>query len=121
MTDPNSVARTARLKHAAILGWAAVTVGFHIWLIFSGLIPNLVSRPLHLLLAIPWIFCIGAKGSALSRATSYVVGGIGMAACLYIILDRDRLLDQYGTLQGWFQHAIAVALIVAVLDMARRA
>jgi TRAP transporter 4TM/12TM fusion protein len=112
---------TPTAKHAAILGWAAVTVAFHLWLIFSGLIPNLVSRPLHLLLAIPWIFFFGAKGSPLSRVAAYVVGGIGMAACLTIILDRDRLLDQYGTLQGWLQHAVAIALIVAVLDMARRA
>jgi TRAP transporter 4TM/12TM fusion protein len=52
---------------------------------------------------------------------AYAVGGVGMAACLYIILDRDRLLDQYGTLQGWLQHGVAIVLILVVLDMARRA
>jgi TRAP transporter 4TM/12TM fusion protein len=112
---------TPTAKHAAILAWAVVTVAFHLWLIFSGLIPNLVSRPLHLLLTIPWIFFIGPKGSPVSRGIGYAVGAVGMAACLYIILDRDRLLDQYGMLQGWFQHAVAIMLIVAVLDMARRA
>lgn len=115
------ISRFSRIRRAVILGWAVLTVGFHLWLIFSGLIPNLVSRPLHLLLAIPWIFFIGAKGSALSRAFAYGMGGIGMAACLAIILDRDRLLDQYGTLNGWLQHAVAIALILVVLDMARRA
>jgi TRAP transporter 4TM/12TM fusion protein len=109
------------LKHKAILAWAVVTVAFHIWLIFSGLIPNLVSRPLHLLLTLPWIFFIGVKGTMLTRATAYVVGGIGMAACLYIMLDRDRLLDQYGALQGWHQFVVAIVLIAVVLEMARRA
>ena len=28
---------------------------FHIFLIFSGLIPNLVSRPIHMALVIPWV------------------------------------------------------------------
>jgi TRAP transporter 4TM/12TM fusion protein len=117
----STIVQAQKSKHAAILAWAVVTVAFHIWLIFSGLIPNLVSRPLHLLLTIPWIFFIGIKGSAASRAIAYAVGGIGMAACLTVILDRDRLLDQYGTLQGWLQHAVAIALILVVLDMARRA
>ena len=108
-------------KHLAILAWAAITVGFHLWLIFSGLIPNLVSRPLHLLLTLPWIFFIWVKGTRLARTTAYVVGGIGMAACLYIMLDRDRLLDQYGALQGWHQYVVAIVLIVVVLEMARRA
>lgn len=114
-------ARTAPLKDAAILLWAVLTVGFHIWLIFSGLIPNLVSRPLHLLLALPWIFFVAARGSTVSRAISVATGLIGMAGCLYIIFDRDRLLDQYGALQGWFQYAVAAVLILVVLDMARRA
>ena len=40
---------------------AAASVAFHVWLIFSGLLPNLVSRPLHLLLALPWIFFLDAE------------------------------------------------------------
>jgi hypothetical protein len=33
----------------------AASIAFHLWLIFSGLVPNLVSRPLHMALAVPWI------------------------------------------------------------------
>ena len=33
-----------------------LSIIFHIFLIFSGLIPNLISRPLHMALAIPWVF-----------------------------------------------------------------
>ena len=105
----------------AVLGWAILTVGFHLYLIFTGLLPNLVTRPMHLLLALPWIFIIGTRGTALSRAISAAVGLIGMAACLYVILDRERLLDQYGALQGGFQYLLAAILILVVLDMARRA
>ncbi len=121
MIDPSPAARATHLKHAMILAWAVITVAFHLWLIFSGLIPNLVSRPLHLLLTLPWIFFIGVKGAPLARGIAYAVGGIGMAACLYIMLDRDRLLDQYGALQGWHQYVVAIVLIVVVLEMARRA
>lgn len=110
-----------RSFHPLVIAWALATVGFHVWLVFSGLIPNLVSRPAHLLLALPWVFVFGARGSPLSRALSYATGAIGIAGCLYVILDRDRLLDQYGTLDGPLQIAVAIALIAVVLDMARRA
>jgi TRAP transporter 4TM/12TM fusion protein len=110
-----------KLLDGAVLGWALLTVGFHLYLIFSGLLPNLVTRPMHLLLALPWIFIIGARGSTLSRAISACVGLIGMAACLYVIFDREKLLDQYGALQGGSQYLLAAILILVVLDMARRA
>lgn len=110
-----------KVKRAAVVTWAGLTVAFHIWLIFSGLIPNLVSRPLHLLLALPWIFFIGAKGSTASRRIGYACGALGIAGCLFIILGRDQLLDQYGALQGGLQYVVAAALILVVLDMARRA
>ncbi len=46
---------------------ALASVGFHLWLIFAGLIPNLVSRPLHLMLALPWVFLAGPQGNTLQR------------------------------------------------------
>ena len=36
--------------------FGGLSVVFHLGLIFSGLVPNLVSKPLHLALALPWIF-----------------------------------------------------------------
>ena len=41
--------------------WVAIgllSVLFHTYLIFSGLVPSLISRPLHLVAALPWIFLI---------------------------------------------------------------
>lgn len=108
-------------KPAVVVALAAASVGFHLWLIFSGLIPNLVSRPLHLLLALPWVFVIGAKGGTSQRVAAAGVAAVGALACIAVIALRPRLLDQYGSLVGWWQFALAIALLLVVLDMARRA
>lgn len=107
----------ARVGPAARLAAAALCVGFHIWIIFSGLIPALVLRPLHLALAIPFIFFFAKRRDAFGMA----VGALGLAGCLYIALNRRALADQYGSIEGWFQYALAVFLILLVLEMARRA
>ena len=51
---------------------ALALVLFHLALIFSGLVPNLVSRPLHLALALPWILLTGAQ-NPLMRATGLLL------------------------------------------------
>ena len=38
-----------------------LTILFHLWLIFSGLTPNLISRPLHMALALPWCLVYNCK------------------------------------------------------------
>ncbi len=106
----------------AVLTCAAASVGFHVYVVLGGLVPNLISRPLHLLFAIPFVFFFtGANRSTFDRVASWVLGGLGVAGCLYIVLNRRDLADQYGSLSGWFQIALAVVLILVVLDMARRA
>src|SRR3546814_3419165 len=40
-------------------------VSIHVWLIFTSLVPNLVSRPLHFAAALPWVFLfIPARNAA---------------------------------------------------------
>ena len=95
----------------------AVSIAFHLWLIFSGLVPNLVSRPLHMALAAPWALVFVAD-----RKTSGAgLTAIAVACCLYIAWNASALSDQYGYLEGPLQTAIAFALILCVLEMARRA
>ncbi len=106
---------------ATRLATAAASVGFHVYIIFSGLLPALILRPIHLACAMPFVFVFGAKGSAPARAFGGVLCGIGLAGCAYIVFWRRDLLDQYGSLEGWWQHAVSVALLLVVLDMARRA
>jgi len=105
------------------LFWTALgtlSVAFHIWLIFSGLVPNLVSRPLHMALALPWVFVFLAK-STTARLTGVVFAIVGILGCLYIVRNEEMLGEQYGSLEGEFQLWLAGALIVTVLEMARRA
>ncbi|MDF1585429.1 TRAP transporter permease [Marinimicrococcus flavescens] len=104
-----------------MLACAVATVAFHSYLIFSGLIPNLITRPIHLLLAIPWIFIFAPAGSAVARVTGWALAVLGAASALYIVLAREELADQYGVLEGPLQYAVALLLIVTVLEMARRA
>ncbi len=101
------------------LGFASVT--FHLYLIFSGLIPNLISRPVHMALALPWIFIIGAQSGSWSRKSGILLCLAGWAACGFIVVNRVQLDDQYGSLQGEVQFVVALTLIAVTLEMARRA
>jgi TRAP transporter 4TM/12TM fusion protein len=98
----------------------AVSIIFHLWLIFSGLVPNLVSRPLHMALALPWALVFVARTPA-QKISGYILTAIGLFSCLWIALHQDALSDQYGFLTDNFQIAIALSLLLIVLEMARRA
>ncbi len=98
----------------------AVSVAFHLWLIFSGLVPNLVARPLHMVLAMPWVLILIAQGPV-ARWTGVALTGLGTAICAYIIVNEAALGDQYGALYGNDQVIGAVVLLAIVLEMARRA
>ncbi|WP_245231203.1 TRAP transporter permease [Parasedimentitalea huanghaiensis] len=107
-------------QHPIWLGLAALMVMFHLGLIFWGLVPNLVSRPLHLTFVLPWVFVFAAKSRAqlISGGVLTVLGG---ASALWIALNHDMLGDQYGFLEGDFQTAVALTLLVCVIEAARRA
>ncbi len=102
----------------AVLG--AVSIIFHIWLIFSGLIPNLVSRPLHLALALPWVMLYAAN-NRFQFGSGLVITIIGVSAALWIAFNQSMLGDQYGYLSGNLQHVVAIVLLLVILEMARRA
>ena len=101
------------------IGLGALSVVFHLWLIFSGLVPNLVSRPLHMALVIPWVFLF-KPSVGLRRIFDWGFTLAGIAACFWIIANHNLLLNQYGYLANDFQMVIAVILLVTVLEMARR-
>lgn len=97
----------------------AISIGFHLALIFTGLTPNLVSRPLHLLLAMPWIFI--AAGNSWQRFSGWLLLLAGSGICAAIAMRHSQLGDQYGFLSGNLQLTLAAMLIVVVLELARRA
>ncbi|WP_417429462.1 TRAP transporter permease [Kiloniella sp.] len=115
---PDFSSKFARL---VCFGFAASLVIFHIGLIFSGLVPNLVSRPLHLAFILPWVLIFGNQGSALSRVSGILFAVLGIGAALWITMNHDMLGDQYGFLENDLQIAIAITLLLVVLEAARRA
>ncbi len=99
---------------------AVTSVVFHLALVFSGLTPNLVSRPVHMALALPWILCIGVVPGA-ARISGCVLCVAGIACCLWVAIQHDALANQYGFLDNNLQIAIAVTLLLVVIEAARRA
>ena len=109
-------------RRAVMLSAAFLLVAFHLGLIFSGLVPNLVARPLHVALILPWIFLFTDQRAARWVSAFGVVLAIaGMAAAFWIALNADRLADQYGFVETGFQYAVGGVLLLAVLEAARRA
>lgn len=101
---------------------AFLLVAFHLALIFSGLVPNLVARPLHVALILPWIFLFTEQRAQRWVSVFGVVLALaGMAAAVWIAVNADRLADQYGFVETGFQYAVGGVLLLAVLEAARRA
>ncbi len=109
---------TTRRFLFATLG--AASIGFHLALVFSGLVPNLVARPVHLILAIPWIFLFAA-GNFRDLVVGATFTTAGVICCAYIVINETVLAEQYGALQGALQLVVSVTLVIVVLEMARRA
>lgn len=111
------IAKATRRRWAV---YGALVIAFHMLLVFSGLIPNLVSRPLHMALALPWVF-LAMPAQGLNRYLGYVLCATGIFICCGIALQQDSLADQYGYLGSSHQLALAALLLLIVLEMARRA
>nr|WP_217355718.1 TRAP transporter fused permease subunit [Ruegeria arenilitoris] len=99
---------------------ALALVAFHIGLVFLGLVPNLVSRPLHLALILPWVFLFGVADRA-RFVSGAVLSAIGVASALWVAWNHEMLGDQYGFLESRFQIAVGFALLAVVIEAARRA
>ncbi len=107
------------ISHFFWIALGALTIAFHLWLIFSGLIPNLVSRPLHMALALPWAMVYISK-TGFMRISGAILAAIGIFSTLWIALNQSMLADQYGFISSNFQIFIGISLLVVVLEMARR-
>lgn len=92
---------------------------FHIGLIFYGLVPNLVARPLHMALILPWVFLYTAK-TPLSWWSGLAVTAMGVSGCIWIALNHQMLRNQYGFLENGFQVALAITLLLIAMEGARR-
>lgn len=97
----------------------AVSISFHLYLVFSGITPHLISRPIHMALAAPWTLIFVSK-TARARLIGGVVTAATISCCAYIVLNEESLSDQYGALHGPLQIVLAITLLLATLEMARR-
>ena len=102
------------------LGLATTLVVYHIALVFSGLVPNLVSRPLHMALVLPWIFILTSTYGRLSIISGWILTISAIACCLWVAIQHNYLSDQYGTLQNSLQIGVAIVLLLTVIEGARR-
>lgn len=121
MHDPKAKSLPVRLLLVLL---ALMLVAFHLGLIFSGLTPNLIARPIHMAMALPWILILSKdseEGGFLYWLSGWLLAVLGIAACLYIAVNESALGDQYGSLEGNLQIVIAFILLVTVLEAARRA
>jgi TRAP transporter 4TM/12TM fusion protein len=96
-----------------------VSIAFHLWLIFAGLVPNLISRPVHMALALPWVLLWRPRGQH-ADWVSWTLCIAGLWACAWVAIEQDALGEQYGSLDGPWQMLLAAVLLVVTLDMARR-
>ncbi|MGO3003839.1 MAG: TRAP transporter permease, partial [Halomonas sp.] len=119
----SQAATSSAADNAIAPGWialGAVSVVFHLGLIFYGLTPALVSRPLHMALLLPWVLIFMAKTPA-QRISGWLLTLLGIAACSYIAFNEAALANQYGFIDTHLQMAIGVFLIALALEAARRA
>ncbi|RCV91794.1 TRAP transporter permease [Billgrantia montanilacus] len=106
--------------HPAWVFLGGLTVVFHLGLIFYGLTPALVSRPIHMALALPWVLIFAAR-TPLQRWSGWALTLLGIAACGYIAFSEEALSQQYGFIDTHLQMVIGVFLIGLALEAARRA
>lgn len=112
----------SKARRAVLLSAAILLVAFHLGLIFSGLVPNLVARPLHVALILPWIFIFSdVRQARLETIFGVFLAVLAMAAAVWVAWNADRLADQYGFVESGFQYAVGAVLLLAVLEAARRA
>lgn len=98
----------------------ALSIFLHLGLVFYGLVPNLIARPIHMALALPWVL-VFSNQAGLSRITGIAITLVGVACCVWIAFNQSQLSDQYGFLENQFQIGIAICLLLVVIETARRA
>jgi len=107
--------------HSIMVLLAFASVAFHLWLVTAGLIPHLVSRPLHIIAVLPFVFLFTAQpATGWRRVIDVALCAFGLAACIYVLVQYEALDEQYGRLRGTMQFVVAWGLILLALEMARR-
>ncbi len=99
-----------------------IFVAFHLYLVFSGLIPNIIQRSIHIALSLPLIFLyFPPKKTKSTLIRDIIFALISFSSAIYITLFYEKITYQYGIMEGKFQEILAIIMIIMVLEGARRA
>ena len=101
------------------LSFAILSILFHVGLIFVGLVPSLVSRPMHLVFLLPWVFIYERQSRIrFFSGLLFTIGGISVS--IWIAVNHVSLGDQYGFLESNVQIFFSILIIICIIEAARR-
>jgi len=100
---------------------AIVFLIFHLYLIFSGLVPNIIQRSIHLCLALPLIYLYFPINKSKTKLISDILlASLSFVTSLYIAINYEKIIYQYGIIDGKLQIMLAIIMILLILEAARR-
>ncbi|MEW6261596.1 MAG: TRAP transporter fused permease subunit [Thermodesulfobacteriota bacterium] len=105
-----------------ILVVSIVFTVFHLFLPVYAFLPGMKERAIHLGLAMVLIFLGGQKPkNRVFRLLDFLLAGAGAAICLYVLINFNHIIEQYGTAESPLQVFMGLGLVLLILEMARRA
>jgi TRAP transporter 4TM/12TM fusion protein len=110
-----------RLIAHIVFGVAVLLALFSLFLPIYAFIPNLIERAIHLGLVFPLVFLAGGKPAGIKTLLlNILLAALGVFLCLYIVVDFEGILDQYGIVAHQGQVVLGVLMVLVVLEAARR-
>ena len=110
-----------RIISRIILGNSILLALFSLFLPVYAFVPNLIERAIHLGLVFPLVFLAGKKTpSTRVLFLNILIATLGVFLCLYIIVDFEGILDQYGIVKNQGQVILGALMVLVVLEAARR-
>ncbi len=110
-----------RLIAHIVFGVAVLLALFSLFLPIYAFIPNLIERAIHLGLVFPLVFLAGGKPAGIKALLlNILLAALGVFLCLYIVVDFEGILDQYGIVAHQGQVVLGVLMVLVVLEAARR-
>jgi len=104
-----------------ILIFSALLAIFSLLLPVYVFIPNLIERSIHLGLVIPIIFLAGKQAQGKwTFCLNLLLTLSGLFLCIYIIVDFEGVLNQFGIVKNPFQTGMGLAMVLIILESARR-
>jgi TRAP transporter 4TM/12TM fusion protein len=110
-----------KVLSSIVLGCSILLAIFSFFLPIYAFIPNLIERAIHLGLVIPLVFLAGKNiKSKAALFLNLLITCLGLFLCLYIIIDFEGVLEQYGIVKNNVQVVMGLLMALIVMEAARR-